>query len=372
MKSLILPLLLLMLSSCTLNKIDSGLCTRIDLDKDDDISVFDLFSEVEIIPLETNDSSILADVSRYEIWDDTLYILDKQQDDVFMFKMDGEFIRRLGHKGNGPNEYVGIEDMNINRFTGNLEILSTDGRIILYNSGNGTFLSQITLPNYFIHSFQNVSSNIDVFYFNSEKNDALQLYDRKEKKIIASAWKIPKSLSFTGFLPLKPFYIYNDSVYLYKGYSGESFSVLPQYPLLLPHHLWDFGEYTFDVNSVPIAKDWKYYHNLYMNGSANQALGFVLCAENDCYHMTQFRYRNEDKILFYNKKTKEKKLFHEFKEGFGVTFRYVDNKYLTSICYYDYRFKSINPVVLDDKNHKRFLSIKEESNPFVIRYKFRL
>lgn len=69
---------------------------------------------------------------------------------------------------------------------------------------------------------------------------------------------------------------------------------------------------------------------------------------------------------------RQKKLFHEFKEGFGVTFRYVDNKYLTSICYYDYRFKSINPVVLDDKNHKRFLSIKEESNPFVIRYKFRL
>lgn len=357
--------------SCTSNKSDSELCTRIDLNSSyDEVSVFDLFSDIEFIPLETNDSSVLSYVSRYTVWNDTIYIFDRKQDDIFMFKMNGDFIKRLSRKGNGPGEYVRIEDMNINRFTGNLEVLSADGKILIYDSDGSKYLSQIEFPSYFIHSFQNLSPDVDVLYFDNVETDVLQLYSRKEKKVIASAWKIPKALSFTGFLPSKPFYIYNDSLYLYKGYSGETFSISTQSPVLHPHHSWDFGEHTFDVSSIPANENFMYYHNIYMKGSAKQALGFI-CTENDKYYIMLFRYKNEDKILFYNKMDKTVKLFHNFSEGFGLRFNYVDNEYMIFICPHGYQDKFISADVLDEKNRKRLSSMNEESNPFVIRLKFK-
>ena len=41
------------------------------------------------------------------------------------------------------------------------------------------------------------------------------------------------------------------------------------------------------------------------------------------------------------------------------------------ICEVDYKEKHMNISVLDDENRRRFLSINEESNPFVIRFKFK-
>lgn len=370
---LCLLILVICMVSCTSNTtVDSGICTRINLDEvDDTVSVFDIFSDIQVIPLEITDSSVLAYVDFYDIKNDTLYILDSKQNDIFIFQMNGRFIKKLDHKGNGPGEYVRITDMNINRFTGNLEVLSANGRILVYDSGGNHFLYQINLPSYLIHSFQNVTSDTDILYFDSKKDDALQLYSRKENRITATTWKVPEALSFSGFLPTKPFYIFQDSLFLYKGYSGETFTVLPQNPILQPHHSWDFDTHNFDVTTIPTDQGWKYYQDLYMNGSANQALGFVLNAENKHYYMTQFRYKNEDKILFYDKIKKERKLFHTFQEEFGIYFQHVDDEYITLICYYDYLSKFINPNVLDDKNRKCLFSITEESNPFILRFKFK-
>lgn len=360
--------------SCTSNKgVDLDTCTRINLNEEyGDVSVFDIFSKIEVFPLEMTDSSILARISEYDIWKDTIYIFDNQQDDIFVFEITGKFIGRLNRRGNGPGEYIRIADMNINRFSGNLEVLSVDGRIIVYDRKNLSFLSQIALPTYFVHSFQNVSQDYDVLYFNSKTDNVLFLYSRKEDKIVASEWKIPEALSFTGFLPLKPFYVYNDSLYLYKGYFGETYLVTSDTTSILrPHHSWDFGDNTFNLDAVLPEKDWRYYDDIYMKGSAKQALGFVPCFENNKFYMMKFRYRNEEKFLFYDKKEKNSKLFHVFKEGFPIYIRFVDNEYGISICEVDYKEKHMNISVLDDENRRRFLSINEESNPFVIRFKFK-
>ena len=359
--------------SCTSKGVDSGTCTRVNLNEEyGDVSVFDIFSKVEVFPLETTDSSILARISEYDIWKDTIYIFDGQQDDVFVFQMTGKFIGRLNRKGNGPGEYTRIADMNINRFSGNLEVLSVDGRIIVYDRKNLSFLSQIVLPTYFIHSFQIVSQDYDVLYFNSETSDVLFLYSRKEDKIIASEWKIPEALSFTGFLPLKPFYVYNDSLYLYKGYSGETYLVTSDAAsILCPRHSWDFGDNNFNLDAILPEKDWRYYDDIYMKGSAKQALGFVPCFENNKFYMMKFRYRNEEKFLFYDKKEKNSKLFHVFKEGIPIYIGFVDDEYATSIYDAGYKDKYMDISVLDDENRRRFLSINDESNPFVVCFKFK-
>lgn len=368
MRFLIYLFLCIFFCQCKGEEKTSDIITPIDLRTiSEDVSFYDLFTKAEIIPLEICDSSMLATVDKYEISNDTIYILDRRQHDVFMYDLSGHFLGRLSRKGNGPGEYPAISDMTINRFTGNVEILSIAGSIMIYNRDLKTFITQIKLPTYFVHSFHHVSRDIYALFFDTVNNDALSLYSVSENKVVASGWNLPEALSFTGFVPHKPFFVYNDSLFVYKGYSGEILSVSDGNPVLQIRHGWDFGEYTFDVDAVPVGKDWRYYHELFMNGSSDCALGFIQNVETASYYISQFRYKNKDMYLFYDKQTQISQVFSTFKEGFSPRFNYVHNNSLFFVWYPEHSEKAIHPTVLDEVNLKRYYELTEESNMFFVK-----
>ena len=134
MRFLIYLFLCILFCQCKSEEKTSDIITPIDLKTlSEDVSFYDLFTKAEIIPLEICNSSMLATVDKYEISNDTIYILDRRQHDVFMYDLSGHFLGRLSRKGNGPGEYPAISDMTINRFTGNVEILSTTGCLMIYS-----------------------------------------------------------------------------------------------------------------------------------------------------------------------------------------------------------------------------------------------
>ncbi|MGE4567944.1 MAG: 6-bladed beta-propeller [Bacteroidales bacterium] len=66
------------------------------------------FEVAYYLPLETNDSCLLSRIQTIIFENDLLFILDDNDKVITIFDHTGEFINRIQHAGNGPNEYYRI------------------------------------------------------------------------------------------------------------------------------------------------------------------------------------------------------------------------------------------------------------------------
>lgn len=101
----------------------------IDLDNPQSVSFYDIFSRIDLIPLETNEESVLnfstGAPEKMMLSENRFYFLEKEG--VLIFDADGRFINKIHKLGKGPGEYLLLSDCNVNRYTGDVELLSAMG-----------------------------------------------------------------------------------------------------------------------------------------------------------------------------------------------------------------------------------------------------
>ena len=70
-------------------------------------SIKELFSRIEVVPLEDhNDSCLVMRLSKVLSYKDKIYVVDRKIPACYEFDRNGNFIRQIGHAGNGPGEYI--------------------------------------------------------------------------------------------------------------------------------------------------------------------------------------------------------------------------------------------------------------------------
>lgn len=346
---------------------------QIDIDKKDDLSFYDIFSKMEIFPLETVEAALIKRVGEFAIHDGKYYILDKDLNCIFTFDLEGEFLGQINKQGSGPGEYTELYDFGFNRFSGNLELLSPMSGIHVYDSLATVYKHHINLPSSVraAHYFVNYSSDQYVFFSDPKKGTKMVFYNPKQDKIVHETYDVPDYL-LTNTLyghSHNPFYLYNDTLHFVQGCNGDVF-VLENGKLRLKYR-WDFGEYNFNLSDLPPNKDLRYYMEYHRTTGINFASIFIKYGENSQYYITQFYLRSKIYHLFYNKKTKSPFLFNSFKEvGFScprITNESAAYSYITP----DLLDKFVNPDLLDAENRKRYESIAHDSNPVIIKYTFK-
>ena len=83
-------------------KNDTGITVLLDK-VEDQIKISELIKDVKYIPLETSDNSLISHISAVDIYKDRIYIVDNiMQNKVYIFDIDGKFIKAIGQKGGGP------------------------------------------------------------------------------------------------------------------------------------------------------------------------------------------------------------------------------------------------------------------------------
>lgn len=84
-------------------------------------------SSIELIPLETDSEHLVGGVTDLTIAGDSYIVMDLINNNIFRYSADGKFLGRIGQKGNGPEEYIRINDIQYR--DGNLCVFSTPSKL---------------------------------------------------------------------------------------------------------------------------------------------------------------------------------------------------------------------------------------------------
>ncbi len=115
---------------------------------DDTIKVIDLFSEpeseivkvsdiatdLEYIPLQTTENSLVKSITKIVTCDNKFYIRNGY-DDILCFGRKGNFLYRLNKTGRGPGEYTFINDFDVSSDNKLLFVLTSGNILVFMNTG---------------------------------------------------------------------------------------------------------------------------------------------------------------------------------------------------------------------------------------------
>lgn len=93
---------LLLFCSCVDKKTyDDCPVLRVSLEQQE-VSMKDLFGRLEVIPLETNDSCLLVSPTQVLCENGRYEVFDFDHSALFLFDKNGQFLKKVGQRGNGP------------------------------------------------------------------------------------------------------------------------------------------------------------------------------------------------------------------------------------------------------------------------------
>lgn len=364
-------MVLFTLLSCNKANLNNG--NKIDLEINNNFSIYDLFSEIEITPLENNDSVIVDYlITKTLFYKDYIYILNPRINTIFIFDTDGRFINKL-ENGDGPDKFTTVLDYNINRYTGNLEVLAPF-QILIYDSNGNNYLGRIRLKmNHMPDCFINVDSSRDALFCQYTDKKIL-FYDRNENTIVDSLYEMPQYI-YDGLLGYNatPFLERNDSIFFLQGYNGDLFTITYNKGKgrMNLYSRWNFGKESFSYKKLKPNQNLTKSINDCKMFSKEQPLGFFSFFENSKYQFISFWYDSEPTNLIFNKLNKQSTIIRNFKENLRFGKTHIDE----NSCYLVVPANKLHLVV--DKNILTSTSINklrllnEDSNPVIVKYKFK-
>ena len=97
------------------------------------VKLSEITGEIKKISLELTDESLIGIINRIIFKDDQLIIFEGKTDKVMLFDLQGKYIRQIGSKGQGPDEYSQIIDIAYDDIERIVFIVSTSRKILCYN-----------------------------------------------------------------------------------------------------------------------------------------------------------------------------------------------------------------------------------------------
>lgn len=103
------------------------------------------YFDVDTIKLETSALCLINNFSKVQFFNDRILVYDSRGDQLLIFASDGRFLNRIGQKGMGPQEYIGMRDFYAQN--GVVHLYDFNQKKILSYTLTGDFLSSVSLEN---------------------------------------------------------------------------------------------------------------------------------------------------------------------------------------------------------------------------------
>jgi hypothetical protein len=148
MKNISLFIICLILCACQQKNsqtgTENGIVINLDMLRGMEIRASDLFKSARTIILETKPECIIGSVDELQVFDREFYLLDRKGKSLFVFDLEGKFIRRIGKFGRGPGEYSLMHDFTLDPLNREIYVLDNGDKIHKY-SVEGAYINSIQL-----------------------------------------------------------------------------------------------------------------------------------------------------------------------------------------------------------------------------------
>lgn len=104
----------------------------------------DVINSVHFVRLETAEDYLIDKIEQIERYDDNIYILDTKEN-LLVFDEHGKFVRKIGMKGPGPEEYIGAHMFYIHPDKQYIAIFSLATNKVVRYDLNGNYLERLSL-----------------------------------------------------------------------------------------------------------------------------------------------------------------------------------------------------------------------------------
>lgn len=341
-------------------------------------NIENLIKSIQIIPLETNDASLIHQIRKIKKVDQNWYVLDYNDSPIKRFSQDGHFITQIGKKGQGPGEFVQISDFVVTKDTVNIFAWSGNKKWIRMSNDN-TLLYETNMlfpfdechktndNDYLLHVGNGIVSNEKSHYL-YQINDKYQVKNKDFPK------KAPYDIMYTSY---QKYFATggNDDILYLREYNDTIYSI-NQADEVKPKYQLDFGKVWY---SEQFLKDFhgKNFMDIHKEFNSREYPKFIVYSENLDYLFVKYtRQQNDtdtDYISLYSKKEKKAYNFKVEKNSLSALLpnlqEYNDPYFSSFITASDflniaYSLEGDNPLGKEVKNFAE--KIKEEDNPLLV------
>lgn len=279
------------------------------------------------IKLETTDSCLISSVGILVSVDNYLLVLDGRSSELYAFDKEGKFETKVGRKGNGPGEYVSVQNIFVDNRKGQIGVIDTEqDKIVYFSIPDFKFSSEKKLP-FNTSCCEMLEDGNFVCYSESyEDNDLGNHYfivvDSLYKPIRETVEKKFKSGYQTGASTMV--YKVDDKVLAYSPFVSDVYEINTNETKCL--YRLSFGDYEMPSHDFLMEKS-NGGKNNYFNALENSNyISYYDINETSNYMFVFYIVNNQKHIGVYDKEHKKtyayKLEFFQDKLGVGDAFSY--------------------------------------------------
>lgn len=330
--------------------------------------------DCQFIPLETNDSCLIASVSDMVFDSSRLYLIDGKSNLVFAFSLSGEFISQVGNVGSGPSEYQYPVNLHIDKIKQELIVADANTpKLVYYDLKTLKYKRQLRSDDYFTNCAWLPNGDIILASGSSyvtpkRERFYAQITDENLKR---KQYVCPRSFDPQYRLAIgSVFYTFQDQVYLnlpflHSVYQINETTCEETYAIELK------GFQMPDQNWLKANAEENYFAAL----SHSDYVSAIQCQETNRYLYATFLVGgSKDYIAFYDKEQRNSMIYSGY-DFIKETSLNGLSKVITT--YNDTFVATINPDVLKEKGTtieeltQLSQSLPAESNPILCLFTFK-
>ena len=200
-------------------------------------------SEMNVIPLETQDYSLIDNVDLLRESENYLFVYSEKNGSLYRFDKKGKYLGKIGTRGQGPEEFIGIKQIELDNGQQEIYVMDYQGRKMKIYSFEGKFLRAFPLPeNLAYTNFTLIPEQKTIYYVSSQNSicpDVLE-YEIPTGKFTQLS-KHEREMGMGEFFFGQTFFAEtNSSLYMYHYYNDTVYQIKDN--KLTPDHLLVLGE----------------------------------------------------------------------------------------------------------------------------------
>lgn len=342
-----------------------------------EMKLSDIADSVRYIPLETKDNCLIDFINSGTVVKTSKYWFVSSNTVLYQYTLDGKFIRTIGSRGGGPGQFNYFQQVDVNEDSGLVFMLTTSGKINVYNMETGKFLYDIKTPDRESAQFAMLNDSlVATFMLNSsgQQKERIHISNPKCETLNtfyrSDLFEIKSGTRWLMMSGIDRYIFHYDGKVCYKEFYCDTLFVVTK-DELQPRYIIDLGKYSIplDCRMEACDGDWKTYATVAAPYIRNQVI------ETDSLLFMPYNYWAGERtrhMVLYDKKAKE---------CFSIPGGYIKNDFpgalplrpatsldknlLLSVWEVEEIMKEAekNPAVLD---HPQLKKLTEDDNPVLM------